>query len=470
MTFASFKNARIVRSGWLEEGGQRLDCNPYMSGALEARDTLNGLDCPKDKLSEVTLGMFDSGRESRNWVEDPNYGTRYMGSSAISLADLSALPLISNKQVAKNKKLLIEEGWSLITRSGTIGRMAYVRPDMAGLACSEDVLRVVPNPESIPPGYLYAFLSSRYGVPLVVSGTYGAIIQHIEPKHIADLPVPRLSPSLESEVHSLIVEAGDRRATAAINLSLAQSLLLDAIGQPSHLPSNAPVQIRQTRVVALSDIQQSMRMEGNFYNPTAAHVEKWARSSPNCTELGVVANVYDVPPFKHIYVDEGNGVPFFTSGELFDLDRVATKFLAKGRTVNLHKYILERDWVLLARSGQLGGIIGRPQYADSALDGAATSDHVIRLVPKGIPGGYLFAYLYSSAVGYPLLTRCVTGHSIPALWPSQLNSLPVVLAEPETMETISRVVVDAFENRVKATSLEKEARQIIERAIEKIGG
>jgi hypothetical protein len=85
--------------------------------------------------------------------------------------------------------------------------MAYVRPDMAGLACSEDVLRVVPNPERIPPGYLYAFLSSTYGVPLVVAGTYGAIIQHIEPEHIANLPVPRFGPEIEAGIHATMDEA-----------------------------------------------------------------------------------------------------------------------------------------------------------------------------------------------------------------------------------------------------------------------
>jgi type I restriction enzyme S subunit len=52
-------------------------------------------------------------------------------------------------------------------------------------------MRVVPDAEKIPPGYLYAYLSSKFGVPLVVGGTYGAIIQHIEPEHIANLPVPR---------------------------------------------------------------------------------------------------------------------------------------------------------------------------------------------------------------------------------------------------------------------------------------
>lgn len=476
MTFANFKNARVVRSGWLDEGGRRLDCNPYMSGALEARETLKQIKVRKDALNTLTVGhaggIYNGPIFKRNYVESADHGVPFISSGTMLLADLSMLPLLRKKDAQSSRLayLRLKTGMTMISCSGTIGRMTYVRPDMDGMWSSQDVLKVVPNPDRVPPGYLYAFLSSRFGVPLVVAGTYGAIIQHIEAHHIAELPVPRIDSALEDEVHALIVEAGDCRAAASSNLRRAQAMLREAIGHPDGLPASAPVKSRLTRTVNLSEIQRSMRMEGNFYNPSAAHVEDWARSSPKCTELGSVADVYDVPPFKHIYVDKGQGIPFFTSGELFDLDRAANKFLAKGRTVNLHKYILKRDWVLLARSGQLGGIIGRPQYADSALDSAATSDHVIRLVPKSIPGGYLFAYLYSSAIGYPLLIRCVTGHSIPALWPSQLKSLPVVLAEPEVMETISRVVVEAFENRVKATALENKARQILERAIEEMMG
>ena len=475
MTFASFKNARIVRSDWLDENGRRLDCNPYMSGAIEARDILQQLKVRKDPLRSITSGhaggIYNGPMFKRNYVESADHGVPFISSGTMLLADLSMLPFLRKKdaQSSRLSYLRLKTGMTMISCSGTIGRMAYVRPDVDGMWSSQDVLKVVPNPERVPSGYLYAFLSSRFGVPLVVSGTYGAIIQHIEAHHIADLPVPRISSALEDDVHALIVEAGDRRAAAAADLRRAQNMLLGAIGQPNGLANTATAGAKLTRVVNISEIQRSMRMEGNFYNPSSAHIEDWVRSSEKFAELGSIADVYDVPPFKHIYVDEGHGVPFFTSGELFDLDRAANKFLAKGRTVNLHKYILERDWVLLARSGQLGGIIGRPQYADSALDGAATSDHVIRLVPKGIPGGYLFAYLYSSSIGYPLLTRCVTGHSIPALWPSQLNSLPVVLAEPKVMEAISRVVVDAFENRVKATVLEDKARQIVEQAIEKVG-
>ncbi|WP_312798208.1 hypothetical protein, partial [Tianweitania sp.] len=129
MTFAGFKNASIIRSSWLDEPGRRLDCNPYMSGALEARDALACLSVPKEKLQDVTENIFHAGREGRNWVDDPRYGTPFLGSSDILLADLSTLPLIAKKQVERNPLFTLGERWTLITRSGTIGRMAYVRPD-----------------------------------------------------------------------------------------------------------------------------------------------------------------------------------------------------------------------------------------------------------------------------------------------------------------------------------------------------
>ena len=76
-----------------------------------------------------------------------------------------------------------------------------------GCGLRSNIMKVVPDPDRILPGYLYAFLSSKFGVPLVVGGTYGAIIQHIEPHHIANLPVPRLGDELETQVHKLIKEA-----------------------------------------------------------------------------------------------------------------------------------------------------------------------------------------------------------------------------------------------------------------------
>ena len=124
--------------------------------------------------------------------------------------------------------------------------------------------------------------------------------------------------------------------------------------------------------------------------------------------------------------------------------------------------------MLLARSGQLGGIIGRPQIADSSLERSTASDHVIRIVPRdnAVPAGYIFAYLSTPAVGYSLMTRTLTGSSVPALWPTYLNNVSVIRAAADFMIHIGRVVEKAFEDRVVASKLEDQARILVEQAIE----
>ena len=196
---------KSIPSSWISRDGLRLDCNPYMTGAREARVRLDELSSPKERLEDLCeggiSGLVNPGRITRQWVEDATYGVPFLTSTSILQADLSKLRFISKRAVQENPKLIIRQGYTLITRAGSIGRMSYARLDMDGMACTEDVLRVIPDREKVPPGYLYAFLSSKFGVPLVTSGTYGAIIQHIEPEHIAGLPVPRFGVDKESHVH-----------------------------------------------------------------------------------------------------------------------------------------------------------------------------------------------------------------------------------------------------------------------------
>jgi len=114
-----------VLSSWMEHNGRRLDSGPYLSGALEAKVLLDRLPAEKQPLHKVTkgglAGIYHAGREGRTYVDDPAYGVPFLGSTDILAADLSWLPLLAKKQVAANPLFTIQEGWTLITRSGTIG-------------------------------------------------------------------------------------------------------------------------------------------------------------------------------------------------------------------------------------------------------------------------------------------------------------------------------------------------------------
>ena len=93
---------RAIPSTWLENNGRRLDCGPYMSGAVEAKELLKKH--PNEMLKDLTAGhnggIFNGPRFPRTYVDDPSNGVPFLGSTDMLYADLSSVPLLSKKQVA----------------------------------------------------------------------------------------------------------------------------------------------------------------------------------------------------------------------------------------------------------------------------------------------------------------------------------------------------------------------------------
>lgn len=462
MTFASFKNARIVRSGWLDEGGRRLDCNPYMSGALEARDVLRSLKVPKDNLGNVTAGIFHAGREGRLWVDDVKHGVPFLGSSDILNADLSSLPLISKKQVQRNPLFTIGEKWTLITRSGTIGRMAYVRPDMGGLACSEHVLRVVPDEAKILPGYLFAFLSGKFGVPLVVSGTYGAIIQHIEAEHISDLPIPRLGAEIEERAHSLVEGASEKRTKASLLMQEAIAMLARRSRLSSLRPAKSPIPYSVTSVIA-SSVQT--RLDAFFHS--RYHAEA-IESLQECDRVArplrtLVARVEEPNRFKRVVLNaDSSATPLFGTTAIFWNDPEPSYYLPQKLAA---PYIVTRKTLLMPRSGQLSGVIGRVVLPYGDIVGGAVSEDAIRIhCQSETDAGFLFVFL-SSEHGLRQLKARTFGSSIPHLDVRQVGSCLVPEKSNDLWQEIGEMGLEVSHLRDEAIQLERKARSLVETAI-----
>lgn len=453
---------RTIPSSWLMNNGRRLDCGPYMSGAVEAKELLNKH--KTERLSNVTADIFHAGRESRIWVDSLEYGIPFMGSTDILASDLSCLPLISKKQIASNPKFAVAKGWTLITRSGTIGRMAYARSDMNGIACSEHVMRVVPNEDFIKSGYLYAYLSSRFGVPIVVSGTYGAIIQHIEPHHVTDLPVPRLG-VIEDQAHELIQSASDLRVEAAALLKTAGLMVNKQFRFPEKLALSH-------RVFSFSVATSSLvlkRMEATFHDAVAQESDRLLAGVSRKDEFSNLnISVSETGRLKQVFVDEEYGAPFLTSGEIFRQRYEPTRFLSNRLLPDASEWATQEGDLLLARSGQVGGIIGRGVWADRRFAGGCVSVDVLRLGAQNaqILPGYLYAYLFLTDVGYRQLIRTAAGSSIPHLSAPDILRLFIPRCDSVLEAEINELVWNAGRKRAEAQDKEDEARTLVERTIE----
>lgn len=465
----SYARARVVKSSWLEESGRRLDCNPYMSGALEARDALRSLKAPKEPLRTLTSGhaggIFNGPVFARQWVENRQFGVPFLGSSDMMNADLSTLPLL-RKAYAESPRLrhlAVKPGMTLITCSGTIGRMVYVRAEMAGMWSSQHVMKVVPDESKIPSGYLYAFLSSSYGVPLVVSGTYGAIIQHIEPEHIATLPVPRFGGDAEQEVHVLIESAAEARSLAALSVREGIAYFLGAtkLGDPSDRRTSASFSFG---AVSTKDL---MRMDATYFSPYARTSSDGLRAPQlNPRRLGECARVFTPGIFKRMYVDDPAwGYAYYSGSELFEHSPRPRGYLSR-RAPNIDDYLIKKDWLLIQDAGQVGGLIGRVTRAQRSVDGSVVSNHLMRVAASSREeSAYIFAVL-SSPHGYRAIVRHAFGSSIPQLDPKQIGDVEIPWLTAQDRTKIARPVLEAWKQIDAAHEAERKAVALVERMIE----
>jgi type I restriction enzyme S subunit len=459
---------KSIPSTWLDKDGRRLDCGPYMSGALEAKVLLEALKARKDALRDVSLngmaGIFNGPRFARSYVDDPKYGVPFLGSTDILNADLTSLPRLSKKQVAANPRLVVHADWTLITCSGTIGRMAYARPDMEGMAGSQHFMRVVPDAEKIPPGYLYAYLSSKFGVPLVVGGTYGAIIQHIEPPHIADLPIPRLGTIIEQRAHELVTRAANARSEAARLFAAADDLFVELLSLPK---PKLRTDYSSPYIASASSSQFIRRGDGYYYAPLNTDARRAFDSAQATATVGEVAEVFIPGIFKRQYAsDPAYGVPYITGADVFQLAPTTDQYLLKRIAIDVG-LVLRKGMIVIQEAGQLGGLIGRSVLVGDHLDGFACSNNMVRVTAKNEKDtGYLFAVL-ASTYGVRLISREAAGSSIPHLEAGRVRALSIPWPEEKARARIGRLVVDAQRLRDEAVSADREARALVETAIEK---
>lgn len=469
---------RTVPSSWFEKEGRRLDCGPYMSGAIEAKVLLEKLPVRKAPLCKVTkdgmAGIYHAGREARNYVDNPKYGVPFLRSASILSADLSWLPLISKKQVEQTPGFTIREKWTLITRSGTIGKMAYVRPQMDGLACSEDVLRVIPDPEKILPGYLYAYLSSRFGVPLVVSGTYGAIIQHIEPSHIADLPVPVAPMDIQEKAHDKIQRSAEQLSQYQRKIQQATGKLFDASGA-----YNPP---RFDWLSDNSDLSFSVS-SNDLHTFRALNHSRRAKKIVDRIKTGRWSALEDVVDkawlrwrkmFQRIDSDPEHGIEVLTQKPLFRLYPEGRWISRNYLLAHSPEYVVPDQTILIAKQGTLGEdeLYCRTEFITGTRALArAYSDHCMRLVAMDgkILSGYLFAFLRSEA-GFRLLRSISEGSKQQDLHYRTIAMIPVPRCDEQTEAEIHEMIVSAYRDKNEAIELEIEARKEVERWISKSSG
>ncbi|MEC8813493.1 MAG: restriction endonuclease subunit S [Pseudomonadota bacterium] len=462
-----------VSSAIIDKEGRRLDCGPYMSGAIETKELLKKLRAKKDHLRSLTEngigGIINPGRITRIWVDDPAHGYPFLSSTDILHSDLSNVSLIAKSAAKKNRNLLLKKNSTLITRSGAIGRMTFARAEMDGMACTEDVLRVIPDESKVLPGFVFAYLSSRFGVPLIASGTYGSIITHLEPHHIADLPVPRLG-NVEELAHELVFKAGEELTESSHLMTEATAKLFKYAGLSESMNHEFLSDHRRYGWEQKSTTLTSLR--GLNYDPRSAELIA-AVTNIRHDKLGSLvdrSNFEGHIVFKRIDADPEHAVMLVGQRDAFQL-RPDGRWISRKSIEGLGLQVPSGTTVIPCH-GTLGEseLYCRATLVTERTAQYAYSGDFYRCIPKDglIAPGYLYAYL-RSRFAFRIIRAMSTGSKQQYQHPALMANMAIPRLSKEKEAEIAAMVDRAAQLRDHAIDLEDRAVALVENAIEEEG-
>ena len=289
----------------------RFDASYHLSEGEEVKRLINASPYRLLKVSDASKDIFIGNRAKRVYVKKRSHGTPFLSSSDILQADLENVKIASNKYTPNIEQMKLQKGWTLISRSGTIGNCAFANAKHAQKLASEDVIRLVPN-NILREGVVYAYLASKYGHSLLTQGTFGAVIQHIEPDFVGSLPIPNFPESFQKEVDDLIQESARLREEATVALEEAIKIFDNILGE-TEFTSN-----QQTKVLSSKQIFQSFKRFDSQYQIASdvlkAQLQKI--SGIRTIKIATIAsNVFIGNRGKRMYVNN-NGVPFMSSSDM----------------------------------------------------------------------------------------------------------------------------------------------------------
>jgi hypothetical protein len=459
-----------VLASWLTDQGCRLDPGPYVSEAYAARMHLRRVP-HTEPLRDVTERIFHPGRFRREWTTDPDYGVPFLGSADVFESDLSNVPMITKRSFAANSKLPLEPGWTLITCSGmTAGRVTYGRFGMRGYACSQDVMRAVPNLARIPSGYLYTFLASRYGIPIIKGGIYGTSVRHIEPEHIADLPVPRFDGSVEKGIDTLIADAMALRQRYEEGVRAATDDLFHSSGL--------------SELLDLRWHNQGRDLDFSISDPTTTSLRA-LNSAPRARRI--MSKLSAVPHRRLADICEGGLLDSGVRFKRFDSDpgrgarligqRQGFWMRPEGRWIDPRQapagIFASDESVLIAAQGTLGEteVFCRPIFVTGRWLENVYTQHFLRVVSgdEGYPGAYLFAFFRSDAA-FRILRSMSTGSKQQDLHEVLRREIPVPECTAADRTRIAQTVRNAYRDRDEADRKEDQAFGLLDDAMREAAG
>lgn len=411
---------------------------------------------PHQELKSLCSDIFTAGRSKRIYTEKDK-GFPYLSNSDIVKSNSLDGCKYNSKKYAYDEPSFLKEGMIVTGRVGAIGQTAYITSELEEKQAmgSDNIIRIVCKDKNLS-GYVYSFLTSKYGNTLINRLAAGGVQPYISEDMLKDIPIPILSAEKQQQIHQLIVEASELRVEANRLLNEAVQIFEQELNY-GRITDGA----QYGKISSKDLLGFHKRLDGQYqliwkkikkeYNPNIQFekIEYFASS------------IFVGGRGKRNYVE--NGIPFLSSSDmmLYNPKRQAKKISPSTNGIEQMK-VSKRD-ILISRSGTVGNTV----IVGEDLNNTVISEHALRLKVNSekISTNYVFAFLKTN-MGLKAMEASAFGSVIITLNEELIGNIDLPILSKELQRVISEKIEEFISLSDKSVIKENQAIALIEKEID----
>ena len=438
---------------FMRHGDRRLEAENYLSSGYGIRIAIESKTSGWVKLGE--LAHVSQPPRTKATLVSKEFGAPFLIANQMFEIRPTIRKWLAVEKLSHAKDLFAERGEILVRRSANVGKSTLTFAPHLGALISDHFFRVRPKDEENR-GWLYAYIRAPKVRAMMTGAKYGHIINHLEVSHLRALPIPEVPAPWRAHFAARVREILDLRDAAHAATLEAESLFEKALGpfKPGDSGETGFV-VKASKTL----FRGRRRFDAFPNNPSARaivqHLRKFGTSITTLAATGYKVWL----PNRFRRIPASDGVALIESSDFFEMNPDSEKRIAEVKFGDPYNGRVEPGWLVMARSGQIYGLLGGVAMTTTAHVGRVVTDDVLRIAPSDeavIRSGYVFTVLTHPELGRPLVKSMAYGSSIPHIDAADLQNFPIVRLSPTTENAIADLAERSAELRARADLLEIE--------------
>lgn len=375
--------------------------------------------------------------------------------------DMGDIVYISETLDKKESKTSLEYGDIVISKGGTIGKIALVPKWMPKCNISQDIIGVsLKKVEKAKSEYVAIFLMSNFGQLQMERVKTQQIQPHLTLGYMRDLKI--LIPlHYHDEIVSMIESAEEKNVAAFDKIEHAKTIFTDTLG----IDTNS---IKEEKAYKVSSNDLGEVFTPKFYYPKYLETVKLMKSKFNTIPLGEIAKIdrgdeVGSKNYKTFLNKEDGDVPFIRTSDIvnYEIDNYPDYYISEGIYKELNQDLRPQD-ILFTKDGKIG-LAAMIVKSDKCIIASGIAKIGIKEeYKKDFDPYYVFLVLSTDVGMYQAFQRVVVASTIPHLQSERFGELVIPILPDDKQEEISNLVKEAFELKGEKKALIRKAKEKVE--------